>query len=110
MKSLLKIIITFTWILFTAVISPPETNAEAACPSAEMQCQQLDAQGGCASPCIRVVTQIGNMSPSWCQCQVSDTDPGTVQCGGTCQTSSDCGSTCPFCRASHSTGGQVCQT
>ena len=83
-------------------------HAKVDCPSPEMQCQELDAKGGCSSPCVRIVTVIGIKSPSWCQCVIPNIPPGTIACGGVCQIKADCGSDCPYCRASGG-AGQTCQ-
>lgn len=115
-KSILMKKIIFVFILFVVLLILKTTPAVAkvSCPSPEMQCQELDAKGGCESPCVRVVTVIGGKGPSWCQCQKLVNPPGSVACGGKCQIPGDCVTECPYCRAngpgtsmtcSKSTGG-----
>ena len=81
-------------------ILPNRVAASTVCPTDNIQCGELDAGGGCDDPCLRIVTTVGTRGPSWCACQEPQNIPdGSLSCGETCQTHTNCDSSCPFCRA-----------
>ncbi len=110
MQKLSKFVLFLFLFLIISYFKTNISFAITSCPTAKIQCGQLDAGGGCASPCLRVVTSVGGKGPSWCACQEPISPPVSIACGGSCQTSADCGSDCAFCRASGPGTGFTCQT
>lgn len=73
------------------IFSTKTATAQADCLSGITSCINLDASGGCNSPCIRVVVQQGVRNvPAKCQCQESENESGSVPLGQPCQQDSDC--------------------
>jgi len=102
-----KIILTLFVFLSIFIVTTKSTKAAVSCPSSDMSCQQLDAQGGCASGCINIVTP-GGKGPTYCRCDVLN-PVVNLDCGSPCQTSSQCGTACPGCRANGPGTAQTCQ-
>ncbi len=104
-----KLVTATLLILVLFYVKTTAVSAATSCPTSSIQCGELDAGGGCTSPCLRVVLSVGGKGPSWCSCQQpSGTTPGSVSCGGSCQTSADCAASCSFCRARGTGTGYVC--
>ena len=97
-------------VVLFLVFSNQPVSAQVACPTANIQCGELDARGGCERPCERLVTSVGGRGPSWCACVEDTALPGSLACGATCVKTADCGLGCPYCRASGPRTGQTCQT
>jgi len=101
-KAIARLILLLPLLLAINLFTPKIANAQVSCPSAEMQCGELDAQGGCENPCLRVPTEArggGRSGPAWCQCQLPLNPPGTVPEGGECQIRADCVSSASYCWA-----------
>lgn len=94
--------------LLLVVLTPKIAHAAVSCPSSYMSCQELNAQGGCASGCVNITTGGGN-GPTYCHCEVLSSQTG-LACGSQCQTGAQCGSDCPFCRAAGPGANPTCQT
>jgi len=90
----------FIFVIFS-LITHERVYATAACPSQVTGCSDIDYQGGCTAPCIRVVTQHGSPGPhgiqASCQCQMPNPTPGLVPVGGKCQRDSDCAAPGKYC-------------
>ena len=102
MRKFLLVPVLFLLSLF---LFSGKASAKVSCPSSEIQCGSLDAQGGCADDCLRVVTRGTGGSRggiSWCQCQKPQSSAGTISEGGKCQTGGaggDCVTSAPYCWA-----------
>ena len=97
-----KVFLVSALFLLGLVLFSGNVSAKVSCPSAEMQCGSLDAQGGCEDPCLRVITRGtggGRGGIAWCQCQKPLDTPGAIPEGGNCQKKEDCVSSAPYCWA-----------
>ena len=75
------------------------------CPSAEMQCSELDAAGGGKSPCVRTLTYTGR---PYARCKCANVVPtGSVACGSSCGRIEDCATGCGYCWAGN--GSPICK-
>jgi hypothetical protein len=100
MKKIFPVLIIFILfgICFLRFGTLAKIQAAVTCPSSNMSCQQLSSQGGCANGCTQVQTG-GGKSPTYCHCEVTTTATN-LTCGSTCQNNEQCGTACPYCRAS----------
>ena len=97
-----KFLLVPALFLLGLVLFSGNVSAKVSCPSSEIQCGSLDAQGGCADDCLRVITRGtggGRGGIAWCQCQKPLDTPGAVPEGGNCQKKEDCVSSAPYCWA-----------
>jgi hypothetical protein len=111
MKNLSKFFYLFFFIIFSLsfFLSIKPIKAQFSCPDIQGQCGDLSKKDQCVAPCLWVAVSGGGKGPSSCQCQKPTNDNGTVACGGTCQTSTNCNTECPYCRANGSGTGMTCQ-